>query len=112
MPMYDFCCPRGHKFEANVKIADRSTPIPCEFEIEVAELGGVEGPPSDIVVTLDLDVSHAAPAKKPCGVLAKRVEIGHSNTKAMLDYGLRANHDAMREGRYNPDLPIRRGVRK
>jgi len=29
MPMYDWMCPNGHKFEAVVSIVDRKTPITC-----------------------------------------------------------------------------------
>jgi hypothetical protein len=80
MPLYDFECPAGHRFEALVSIASRTEPFPCQ-----------------------------APA---CALQAQRIEICHAHPSTMLDYGLGANRDAAREGRYNPDRPSTRGVRK
>lgn len=80
MPMYDWECPEGHKFEANVMIADRNNTILCEDDV--------------------------------CTEFATRIEIGHSCTEAMLDYGLGLNREALETGRYDPEKPIQRGVRR
>lgn len=47
-----------------------------------------------------------------CAAVAHRVEISHAHPGTMLDYGLGANRDAAREGRYDPNRPSKRGVRK
>jgi hypothetical protein len=47
-----------------------------------------------------------------CPLMAKRIEISHARPSTMLDYGLGANRDAAREGRYDPNRPSTRGVRK
>jgi hypothetical protein len=80
MPMYDFQCEAGHRFESVVPIATRTEPIPCQD-----------------------------PA---CRLMARRVEICHARPSMLLDYGLGANRDAAREGRYDPSRPSKRGVRK
>lgn len=49
--------------------------------------------------------------KMPCGIRAKRI-ISHSDPRALLDHGICANRDAALEGRWDPDVPITRGVRK
>lgn len=80
MPLYDFECGDGHRFEAVVPLAARQQPIPCQ-----------------------------APT---CPLVAHRIEICHARPSTMLDYGLGANRDAAREGRYDPNRPSTRGVRK
>ncbi len=47
-----------------------------------------------------------------CALSAHRIEICHARPSTMLDYGLGANRDAAREGRYDPNRPSTRGVRK
>jgi len=47
-----------------------------------------------------------------CRELADRIEISHSCTDAMLDYGLGLNREALEAGRYDPLNPIQRGVRR
>jgi len=32
MPRWDWECPKGHVFEADVRIADREKPLPCTAE--------------------------------------------------------------------------------
>ena len=41
MPLYDWICANGHRFEKVVLIANRDEPIPCEGDLEKAT------PPSD-----------------------------------------------------------------
>jgi hypothetical protein len=85
MPLYGYCCSAGHCFDRVVPIADRHLPIPCE------------GNCSD---------------GQRCRLEAHRIEICHARPSTMLDYGLGANRDAAREGRYDPNRPSTRGVRK
>ena len=85
MPLYDYQCHAGHTFEKVVPLAKRQLPIECE--------GLTDGGP-------------------PCMHQASRVEISHAHPSALLDYGLAANRDAAREGRYDPNRPSKRGVRK
>lgn len=82
--MYDFECPVGHRFERNVRMADRDAPVQCEE-------------PDGTV---------------HCGLAATRVEIAFSPSNAILDHGLGANRDAAREGRYDPANPTRRFMAK
>jgi len=82
MPMYDFHCGAGHSFEKVVPIADRNAAVPCE--------GGAGA----------------------CPLAATRIEIAHARPSTLLSYGLGANRDAAREGRYDPNRPSTRGVRK
>lgn len=101
MPLYDFECPRGHRFEHQVTIADREKAVPCTTKIEVADFDAPQfiedGTPPPVT-------------EKPCMLPAKKV-ITHSHPETLLDYGLGANRDAARAGTYNPANPIRRGVR-
>jgi hypothetical protein len=92
MPLYDFHCDAGHRFERVVPLAQRNEPIACEG-----------GPPKS---------GDAGAARLPCPLPANRVEIAHARPSTMLDYGLGANRDAAREGRYDPNRPSTRGVRK
>lgn len=96
MPLYEFLCDLGHRFERVVPIADRNTPVPCE--------GIVEERPHDPTAI--------ASRHLPCSLLARRVEICHARPSTLLHYGLGANRDAAREGRYDPLRPSTRGVRK
>ena len=84
MPMYDYACPSGHRFEKVVPIAERNEPVGCE----------------------------GATGNCDCPLQATRIEIAHAHPSTMLDYGLGANRDAAREGRYDPNRPSTRGVRK
>jgi hypothetical protein len=85
MPMYGYSCAAGHEFERVVAIADRHLPIACEGKRDDGQ---------------------------PCPLSANRIEICHARPSAMLEYGLGANRDAAREGRYDPLRPSTRGVRK
>lgn len=84
-PMYDYICSGGHRFERVVPVAERHLPVPCEGNADDGQ---------------------------PCPRHADRIEICHARPSAMLDYGLGANRDAAREGRYDPNRPSTRGVRK
>jgi hypothetical protein len=84
-PLYDYCCSAEHRFEKLVPIAERERPVACEGS-------GTDG--------------------RPCALDARRVEISHARPSTMLDHGLGANRDAAREGRYDPNRPSMRGVRK
>lgn len=134
MPLYDFECPRGHIFEKNVPYDDRYKPIPCEVEIEVREIsleqladsleeqdalkdagveakvitavGDPEGPAAEQALPIKGTVT-----KMPCGVRANYI-LTHGHPGGLLDHGICANRDAAREGRWDPDHPITRGVRK
>jgi hypothetical protein len=85
MPLYDYACSAGHRFERVVPIADRHLPIPCQ---------GIRAD------------------DQPCALHAERVEICHARPGTMIDYGLGANRDAALQGRYDPNRPSTRGVRK
>lgn len=110
MPLYDFVCPHGHTFEKNVPIADRNEPVPCEGMVN--QLADADTPGAWELEIETMPVVKEWMVRVPCILKAKRVEIGHSNPKAMLEYGLAANRDAAREGRYDPLRPSTRGVRK
>lgn len=98
MPLYDWECAHGHRFEKVVPIEHRNEPIPCE--------GDLGAPP------IAVDGNTSVRRGPPCPLLASRVEICHARPAAMLDYGLARNRDAAREGRYDPARPSTRGVRK
>jgi hypothetical protein len=84
-PMFDFECIAGHRFEKVVPLAERHDVIACA----VVDDSG-----------------------QPCALDARRIEICHARPSTMLDHGLGANRDAAREGRYDPNRPSTRGVRK
>lgn len=137
MPLYDFECSRGHVFDKQLKIADRDEEVRCEFEIEVREISLEQLADSleqadaaaAVVATLApapgeareaevLEAGEAIPlplagpvTKMACGLKAKRI-ISHADPKALLSRGLCANRDAALEGRWDPDKPITRGVRR
>lgn len=132
MPLYDFECPRGHVFEKNVPYDDRYNPIPCEVEIEVREISLEQladsleeqdaikaGEVSVQVVSAPGEIKEGelplptkgTVTKMPCGVRAKYI-LTHGHPGGLLDHGICANRDAAREGRWDPDRPITRGVRK
>lgn len=92
MPLYDFECSNGHRFEESASLARREEAIPCQGTIDGADGG--------------------QPASVTCPLLAHRVQICHARPSTMLDYGLGANRDAARQGRYDPNRPSTRGVRK
>jgi len=139
-PMYDWECPHKHHFEAMVPMDQRDEPIQCvgkvarmipddELEPIMSKLEGeFEKINKDeaYVIVHDADIQltpmiQGVPWSKdtvfvtrlvPCALKAKRVEISHSNPTTMLDHGLCANRDAAREGRYDPNSPSTRGVRR
>jgi hypothetical protein len=135
MPVYDFECPHGHRFEKSVRIADRGEAIPCEGKVnrlltddELDELKlALEGRPVDepMIVAADVewvpitpDSSNGDPVERmavipvPCILKASRVEISFSGSNKILDHGSASNRDAAREGRYDPLNPNRRFMAK
>lgn len=139
MPLYDFECPRGHVFDKQLKIADRDEEVKCEFEIEVREISleqladsleqqeamtevapgyqvtepkfvGELPPKPEAPVELPAEAMGPV-TKMACGLKSKRI-ISHADPKALLSRGLCANRDAALEGRWDPDHPITRGVRR
>jgi hypothetical protein len=106
MPLYDFECPHGHTFESVVSMVDRDKSIPCEGTVQQYTL-------DELAQALTAEGGLTTPSKTvPCVLKAKRIEIGHSNPGGMLDHGIGANRDAAREGRWNPDRPITKGLRR
>lgn len=61
MPLYSYGCPRGHKFDKRVPMADMDKLQPCE---------GRMAEPGPRV--------HQIPNIVPCGVPAKRLEVPSS----------------------------------
>ena len=119
MPMYDFECPHGHRFEYNCLIADRDDKIPCkgvvpqlisDDELELAEAGELEGAR---VESVGYEGEEEIWVKDvPCMLKAKHVEISFSGTNLILDHGSASNRDAAREGRYDPLNPNTRFMAK
>ena len=138
MPLYDFKCPHGHRFERQCKIAEREDLVPCEGEVnqlvedELYEkysaathlplpdglfwmtLGlEVEGEDGQITeVEDDGQVEQVLMRKVPCAFKAKIFMGQHNNPGGALHHGLGSNRDAAREGRYNPLEPNRRFMAK
>ncbi len=99
MPLYDFECPHGHRFEKIVSMAESDDPVPCE----------------GIVVQLRLDIENDEPdlTQAPVACMLQAIPlITHSNPAGALDHGASANRDAAREGRYDPLNPNRRFMAK
>lgn len=98
MPLYDFECPMGHRFEKLVSMSEASAAIPCEQAVpQMVKDTAVEDPPVVMVA---------------CPLEATRIFGTHSNPSAMLDHGSSSNRDAAREGRYDPLNPSRRFMAK
>ena len=105
MPLYDFECPHGHRFEKKVPMDECEKPIPCAGSVTQ--------------MRLELATDDLAPpmAEVPC-VLQATMVIAHSNPGGALGHGASNNRDAAREGRYDPLNPNRnfmakgRGYRK
>jgi hypothetical protein len=125
MPLYDFECPHGHRFERQCLIAERNEPVPCEGLVnqlldddELDKLEGQELPEGYEWVSIDPDSSNGVPAEKvlikkvPCILQATLVVGTHSNPAACLHHGFASNRDAAREGRYDPLNPNRRFMAK
>lgn len=91
MPLYDFECTAGHRFEKNVPSAEFNTPVPCE------------------AVSFQTDLHPPVPTY--CDRQATGI-ITHSNPRGLLDHGLGANRDAALAGNWDPNRPITRGVRR
>lgn len=99
MPLYDFECPHGHRFEKMVSMDRCGDPIPCEGKVPQIQLATSDGGDELPVVMV------------PCALQAATV-ISHSNPAGSLDHGSSNNRDAAREGRYDPLNPSRRFMAK
>ena len=94
MPLYDFECQDGHRFESIVPMDRRQDPIQCEGRVTAMPLS-----------------PDAEPGERRCMRMAERI-ISHSSPDTMLDHGYGANRDAAMAGKYDPLRPSSRGVRK
>lgn len=125
MPLYDFECPHGHRFERQCFMSERNEEVACEGKVnqlatdeEVAEISGKDLPDGYKMVPLDSTQSNGTPQEKflvrevPCMLKASLVVGTHTNPKSMLDHGFASNRDAAREGRYDPLNPNRRFMAK
>lgn len=99
MPLYDFECPHGHRFEKMVSIAACNDPVPCEGQVPQIQLADAP------------DIGELPVVTVPCALQATTV-ISHSNPAGALDHGSSSNRDAAREGRYDPLNPSRRFMAK
>jgi hypothetical protein len=99
MPLYDFECPHGHRFEKSVGMKECEEPIPCEGKVPQIQLADSDGDGELPVVMV------------PCVLMATTV-ITHNNPGGSLDHGSSNNRDAAREGRYDPLNPSRRFMAK
>lgn len=99
MPLYDFECPHGHRFEKMVPMADCDKKIPCEGEVQQIQLADAP------------DIGEIPVKTVACMLMAGTV-IAHQNPAGMLDHGSSNNRDAAREGRYDPLNPNRRFMAK
>ena len=134
MPLYDFECPHGHRFERQCSVGDREEPVPCEGlvnrvlgddELDEFKAATKEAKSNPTIVPakvefVSLNPDHderdaiglVAVKKVPC-ILSATILVGtHSNPGAILDHGLASNRDAAREGRYDPLSPSRRFMAK
>jgi len=124
MPLYDFECPHGHRFERMCSMAERTEPVPCEGKVnqlasdeDVEAFEGKELPEGYAWVPLDPNAVNGESQEKvlvkevPCILQATQI-VTHGNPKCMLDHGLASNRDAAREGRYDPLNPSRRFIAK
>jgi hypothetical protein len=113
MPMYDWTCPHGHKFEANVKMAERNDKIPCEGVVNQLCDAGDAGAVETELPPAEGKTEKVWTRPVPCMLKAVRVDegIGHARPEMLLDYGLGRNRDLANEGRYT-GVPSTRGVRK
>lgn len=126
MPLYDYECPHGHRFEHFSSIAERENPIPCEGKVNQLVLedevvakhsGGEEPLPADLewVTTdgnLNGDSMRILVRKVPCQLQARQIIGQHNNPGGAIFHNAAANRDAAREGRYDPANPSRRFVTK
>lgn len=111
MPMYDWECAHGHRFEQVVLIADRNDPISCTGTVNDLILDPANPPDGLEIKEIEHDGVKMTVAAVPCRLKAKRVEVCHARPGMMLDYGLGRNMDLANEGRY-PGYPSTRGVRR
>jgi putative FmdB family regulatory protein len=99
MPLYDFECPHGHRFEKMVSMSECNDAVPCEGQVPQIQLADAP------------DIGELPVAMVPCALKATTV-ITHSNPAGSLDHGSSSNRDAAREGRYDPLNPSRRFMAK
>lgn len=86
-------------------------PVPGENATLVPANGEArEGEPLAMAPAVELG-SNLPVTKMACGVRARYI-LTHGHPGGLLDHGLAANRDAALEGRWDPDRPITRGVRK
>lgn len=134
MPLYDFECPHGHRFDRQCRIAEREEEVPCEGMVnqlasdeerdefrrlsEEADPVIVEGTEFKLV-PLDhpegeapKDAAEVVVKLVPCVLKASIVMGPHNNPGGALHHGLASNRDAAREGRYDPLNPNRRFMAK
>ena len=106
MPLYDYECPHGHRFEHMAKLDEIDTPIPCEGKVDQVQLADAP------------DIGDVPIVAVPCALKAVQVMGQHNNPAGALGHGASNNRDAAREGRYDPLNPSRnfmakgRGYRK
>jgi len=120
MPLYDYECPHGHRFEHVCPMADRDKPIPCEGSVNrLLNDEELEDLPAQAKwVSIDQKGSNGKTIEKvavvpvPCILKAQRIEIAFSDTNAILQCGVASNRDAAREGRYDPLNPNTRFIKK
>ena len=122
MPLYDFECPHGHRFEHVCTMAKRDEPIPCEGTVnqlvadEIADKALEMRKRWDVHVTFQMiggeDDEPVVVTPVPCMLKAKRIEIAFSETNSILQCGSASNRDAAREGRYDPLNPNKRFIQK
>ena len=136
MPLYDFECPHGHRFERQCLIAERNDPVRCEGKVNQLASDEVKKKyeelhaefPEETVVIDGLEVKEV-PLDYPegeepeeaativvsvvrCQLPAELVVGTHNNPRNILDHGLGRNRDAAREGRYDPLNPNTRFMSK
>lgn len=119
MPLYDFECPHGHRFERHCSMAERNTPIPCEGMVpqlltdndaNKAEAGDL---PDSHLINIGPEGEQEVWVKDvPCMLMAKLIVGTHSNPAGLLDHGLARNRDDARMGKYDPLNPSKRFMAK
>lgn len=112
MPLYDFECPHGHRFERLVLLSESDTPIPCEGIVNRLLLDSDLVTDETKIKTVDVGGEEIQVEEVPCILQATRIFGTHSNPHAILQHGMAANRDAAREGRYDPNNPNRRFMAK
>lgn len=122
MPLYDFECSHGHRFDHQCKISERNEEIPCKGMVnQLVEVSEDFDQESMDIHMADMSLllpdgmfwqevvpdsgDYAIVREVPCVLKAKLVVTGSN-----LHHNWGANRDAAREGRYDPLNPSRRGL--